>query len=143
MTELKEKAWLAAIVGFFIFAAFCALVSDDPMDWSSYALLGGALAYGSTLMVGHISKQVLEDQADDSDEQEDQDQPDEYSEASDDESDENFTMDPAQEAPPAPGPEMSPDTPARTSAAAQSPSDRLRNATAAANATVDKEPGGE
>lgn len=141
MTELKEKAWLAAIVGFFIFAAFCALVSDDPMDWSSYALLGGALAYGSTLMVGHVSKQVLEGQ--DDEEPEAREPTDDWNETTDDESDENFTMDPADEAPPPPGPEMSPDTPARTSAAAQSPSDRLRNATAAANATVDKEPGGE
>jgi hypothetical protein len=140
MTELKEKAWLAAIVGFFIFAALCALVSDDPMDWSSYALLGGALAYGSTLMVGHISRQVLED-VQDEDEQVTPDADEEQTEASDDQIDQDLTMAPGDEAPMPPGPEISPETVA--GAAAQSPSDRLRNATAAANASVDKESGGE
>lgn len=149
MENPKDIAGLAGIIGFFAFAGLCALLSDEAMNWTRFGLMGAALTYGATRVIGHVGQQVLtqEEESEDTDDAEGISDEEEFDPTAEQGSESASPVRPSQ--PPSPEvpdggfPDEPMGQPAMAGATPSSEARRVNHARASSDTPLDKEPSGD
>jgi hypothetical protein len=146
MSDPKEIAPIAAVIGFFAFAGLCVAVSDDAMNWTRYGLLGAGISYAAMLVIGHVNQQVLAE--DDTDENASESTDHDDSDALEDQddilqgSDRSVARGPERSESTSPSVSTMPE-PVLAGAGSAAEAKRVNHAPTTANTSMDKEPSGD